>query len=234
MNHSLYLFINLGAFLVPFIFSFHPKLLFFKKWKYAFPAIILSAIPFIIWDIYFTKIGVWGFNPDYFWGIYFFNLPIEEVLFFIVIPYCCLFTYHCFKVLIQRDYFFNAEHRISISLMAFLSTLAIVFREHDYPVYTFTLLTVFILLLKFIFKVNWLSRFYFTYLFLLIPFIIVNGILTGTGIQEPIVWYNNNENMSLRILTIPFEDIFYGILLILLNIFFFEYFAGKRGNAQAI
>lgn len=222
MNHYLYLIINLGAFVVPFIFSFHPKLLFFKQWKYAFPAIILSGTPFIIWDIYFTKIGVWGFNPDYLMGIYFFNLPIEEVLFFIVIPYCCLFTYHCFKVLIQRDYFSKAEHWISISLIAFLITAAIVFRQLYYPVYTFALLGVFIFLLKFIFKVKWLSRFYFTYIFLLIPFIIVNGILTGTGIQEPVVWYNDFENMGLRILTIPVEDTFYGILLIVLNIFFVE------------
>lgn len=228
MNHYLYLFINLGAFIVPFIFSFHPKLLFFKQWKYAFPAIILSGIPFIIWDIYFTKMGVWGFNPDYLMGIYFFNLPIEEVLFFIVIPYCCLFTYHCFKVLIEQDHFSKYENWISASIFIFLIILGFINNDKLYTAFTFFGLALFLLFLKFIAHVKWLARFYFAYLFLLIPFLIVNGILTGTGIDEPIVWYNNNENMGFRILTIPFEDVFYGILLILLTIFFFEYFGRKK------
>jgi lycopene cyclase domain-containing protein len=60
------------------------------------------------------------------------------------------------------------------------------------------------------------------YLFLLIPFFIVNGILTGTGLEAPIVWYNNQENLGVRLLTIPIEDTFYGFELIVLNVFFYE------------
>ncbi len=41
----------------------------------------------------------------------------------------------------------------------------------------------FCLFLKFIAKVKWLSLFYFSHMFLLIPFFIVNGILTGTGLR---------------------------------------------------
>jgi lycopene cyclase domain-containing protein len=55
----------------------------------------------------------------------------------------------------------------------------------------------------------------------------VNGILTGTGIEEPIIWYNNDENLGIRIGTIPIEDIFYGMLLVLLNISLFEFFQKK-------
>lgn len=225
--NNLYLLINLGAFIVPFIFSFHPKLLFYKRWRYALPAILFSAIPFVFWDIYFTKMGVWGFNPDYLMGIYFFNLPLEEVLFFIVIPYCCLFTYHCFKVLIEKDHFSKQENWITSIILFFLIITSLLYTDQLYTFYTFTGLYVFLLFLKFVAKVKWLSRFYFAYMFLLIPFLIVNGILTGTGIAEPVVWYNDNENIGLRILTIPFEDVFYGILLILLNIFFFEYLGRK-------
>jgi lycopene cyclase domain-containing protein len=58
--------------------------------------------------------------------------------------------------------------------------------------------------------------------------IVVNGISTGTGLEEPIVWYNDAENMELRILTIPVEDIFYGMLLLLLNTFLFELFLAKN------
>ncbi len=228
MNHSLYLLINLGAFIVPFIFSFHPKLVFYKQWKYALPAIVLSALPFIFWDMYFTKMGVWGFNPSYLMEVYLYNLPLEEILFFIVIPFCCLFTYHCFKVLIEKDHFYKQENRISGSILIFLTVFGFTNADKLYTAFTFFGLVLFLLFLKFIARVTWLGRFYFAYLFLLIPFIIVNGVLTGTGIDEPVVWYNNNENMGFRILTIPFEDIFYGILLILLNIFFFEYLGRKK------
>ena len=60
-------------------------------------------------------------------------------------------------------------------------------------------------------------------LFTLFFFFIVNGILTGSCIEEPVVWYDNNENLGIRLGTIPFEDIFYGFLLIASIIQIFEY-----------
>jgi len=42
----------------------------------------------------------------------------------------------------------------------------------------------------------------------LIPFIIVNGILTGTGIEGEAVLYNDAENLGLRMGTIPFKTAF--------------------------
>jgi lycopene cyclase domain-containing protein len=59
---------------------------------------------------------------------------------------------------------------------------------------------------------------------MLIPFFIVNGILTGTGINEEVVWYNDEENLGIRLLTIPVEDIFYAFSLILLNLLLFKKF----------
>ena len=61
-----------------------------------------------------------------------------------------------------------------------------------------------------------------SYLIMLIPFFIVNGILTGTGIENEVVWYNNNENLGIRLLTIPVEDFFYGMFLIGMNIMLYE------------
>ncbi len=219
-----YLYINLGAFLIPFIFSFHPKIKFHKTWKPFWLACILTAAFFVAWDILYTHIGVWGFNSDYLTGFTLVNLPIEEVLFFICIPYSCLFTYHCFKVLMVPDYWLNIEKYITSSLITISVLLIVFFYEQLYTVATFSLLLILLILFKYIFQPPWLSRFYFTYFVLLIPFFIVNGLLTGTGLDAPVVLYDDAQNLGIRILSIPVEDIFYGMTLILINVSLYETF----------
>ncbi|MGC9342869.1 MAG: lycopene cyclase domain-containing protein [Bacteroidales bacterium] len=71
-------------------------------------------------------------------------------------------------------------------------------------------------------------------MFVLIPFLIVNGILTGSFIEEEIVWYNDMENLSFRIFTIPVEDMFYGMLLILMNVSIYEYFQKQFGKKDEL
>ena len=91
-----------------------------------------------------------------------------------------------------------------------------------YTAYTFISCSVFITLLKVIAKPNFLGKFYIAFFFILIPFFIVNGILTGSGIEQEVVWYTDTENLGIRMGTIPFEDTFYRMFLILMNILIFE------------
>ncbi len=77
-------------------------------------------------------------------------------------------------------------------------------------------------------KADFLSRFYFSYIILLLPFLVVNGILTGLFIPNEVVWYNNDEILGLKVLTIPVEDFFYGMLLLLLNTAGMEYLLERR------
>ncbi len=224
---QLYLIINIASVIVPILFSFHPKIKFYEKYSSIFPAMLLALVFFIPWDILFTYLGVWGFNSNYVLGVNFFNLPIEEVMFFLCIPYACIFTYHCVNKFMRMDRFLKFEKQISISLILFLTVYAALNYSRLYTSVTFSALAVFILFLKYILRVSWLHKFYFSYLILLVPFIIVNGLLTGTGLNEPIVWYNNNQNLGIRILTIPFEDIFYGMFLLMLSVSVYEYLSGR-------
>lgn len=225
MNYT-YLIINLISLSIPLILSFDKKVHFYKRWRYLFPAIIISATLFIIWDIIFTERGVWGFNPRHLTGIHFFNLPLEECLFFFTIPYASIFLYDVFLAYIGKNILRRASGYISFFLILLLLTVAVIFNDRLYTLITFSLLALCVAYLHFIRRVKYMGNFYFTFLITLIPFLIVNGILTGSYIDEEVVWYNSAEIINWRIFTIPVEDTFYGMLLILINLSFYEKFQG--------
>ncbi len=191
-------------------------------------AILIPGIIFIVWDEFFTQLGVWGFNEQYLSGIYVGSLPLEEILFFICIPYACVFTYEALNYLIKKNYFGSSQKVISIGLIAISLILGIVNIDKWYTCTTFLGLATYIFLVQFIRKAPFLGRFYFSYLFILIPFFIVNGILTGSWIDDPVVWYNDVENLGVRLGTIPVEDVFYGMLLVVMNVSIFEWLQRRR------
>jgi lycopene cyclase domain-containing protein len=168
--------------------------------------------------------GVWGFNPRYVTGIKIVNLPLEEWLFFIAIPYACVFTYVSLKYIFRKDYFGKYAKQISLAFVLGLSIVAIFNYYRIYTSVTFALTAIFILLHLYVFKSDYLGRFYFTYMFILIPFFIVNGLLTGSFIPEEVVFYDDTQNLGIRLFTIPIEDSVYGLLLILMNVTFYEWF----------
>ena len=223
----LYLVLDLGALAFPLAFSFYPKAPYYRKWKYLFPAIAFPALIFLVWDAWFTQMGVWGFNPRYLTGIYLFNLPLEEVLFFIVVPYSSVFIYEAVVYFLGKGGWYMAGRMVGIFLVFFLGTLGIINTGKWYTSVTFISLALFLLLLLYRWKSEFLGKFFFSYLFVLIPFFLMNGVLTGTGLPEPVVWYDNDENLGFRMGTIPFEDTFYGMLLILMNVTLFEHLQRK-------
>lgn len=191
-------------------------------------ALLLPAALFIVWDEFFTQMGVWGFNQKYLSGIFIGSLPLEEILFFICIPYACVFTYEALNYLVKKDYFKASQKSISIVLITGSLTLGFMNLDKWYTSVTFISLAIFLALLQFTWKADYLGRFYFSYLFILIPFFLVNGVLTGSWIDDPVVWYNDSENLGIRMGTIPVEDTFYGMLLIVMNVALFEWLQRRR------
>ena len=191
---------------------------------------MLTMGVFIPWDVIFTIHGVWGFNSDYFLGFEIFSLPLEEWLFFICIPFACVFTHYALLL-----YFPNlklnkvATKAIIISLVLILFILALVNYDKWYTLVNFSLA---IPLTWLVYKYNpqLLQHFFLTFLVMLIPFFIVNGFLTGSWIDNQVVWYNDAENLGIRMGTIPFEDSIYAYSMILMNLYYFEYLCSRFKN----
>ncbi len=229
MSHYLYLILTLGSLSVPLLYSiFEKKFHFIQYLKIAFISILLVAIPFLIWDGLFTEYGVWGFNSTYHLSIEIFQMPLEEWLFFFCIPYACLFTHEVLKYL-KPQFKLSKSVTIIISfLLVFITLILVIFNFGK--LYT-TINFIFFLLLIFYGLKNHLKtlqEYFPSFLVVLIPFLIVNGILTGSFIEEPVVWYNDNENLGFRIFTIPFEDVFYAFNLLFTIQLIFNYLKKKR------
>lgn len=230
-SHYTYFLILAASLAGPLALSFDKKVGFYKHWKYVFPAMVLPALLYIVWDIYFTKLGVWNFNEEYITGIKLRGLPLEEILFFFIVPYCCVFIYACI-----RSYFPNLVNKKTADL--FLKILAVlllitgvIYLDKHYTSWTFIFTGAFILLLYLLrnfFKNFDAVSFLVSYAICLIPFLIVNGFLTAI----PVVLYNDAENLGIRIYTIPFEDAFYGMLLILMNIVFYEKLKSENSKVK--
>lgn len=213
--NNLYLWLTIGSFSIPFLFSFHPRLQFYKKWRSFFPALAIMMAIFIPWDIIFTNSSFWGFNEEYITGVYLFNLPLEEWLFFICIPYACIFTHYALHELFPKWSF--PEKFTSIFYILLLCCLIVTlwyFYDRWYTLISF-LYALLVLGVVYNYQKKWLTSFLPTYFVILIPFFLVNGMLTGTGIEGQVVWYNNSENMAIRLLTIPLEDTIYNLGMLL-------------------
>ncbi|MGJ8744623.1 lycopene cyclase domain-containing protein [Polaribacter sp.] len=223
----LYLLLNLGSISIPLLYSFEKKMRFIKHWKAVFLSLILVSIVFLIWDAIFTANGVWGFNADYHLNLLLFGMPIDEWMFFICIPYASVFIHYSLEyfkpnLLISK----KITKLITVFFMLILVPVIIMNTDKAYTFVNYCFL-LFVLLMGFFFGIKDLQRFYISFLIILIPFFIVNGVLTGTGIDEPVVWYNNAENLGIRLLTIPIEDVGYAFTMIFGNVLLIEKFKKK-------
>lgn len=229
MGKLTYLLINLGTILVPFIFSFHKQIRFNREFKAYWPANIILCLILIPWDMYFINTGVWNFNDNKILGLRLFELPLEEGLFFVCVLFSCVFSYF----LIKKSFPVLLKHpkpgiitswlvlAVSVGLLLYLPWLR---NTCGIIVSLIIVLSVFLWRMPELQTVYWV-----TYIAMFPPFLLVNGLLTGMWQEEPVTIYNPDEMLNIMLWTIPVEDVFYGMMMIALNVFLYEFFKKKHG-----
>lgn len=219
----LYMILLVFTGIFPFLFGFVPKPQFYRAMPQVFLANIPVTIFFILWDIWFTQHGVWGFSETYTIGMQLQGLPLEECLFFIIIPLSCTFIYWSLNTVVRQEPFSRMEPVLSVLLIIFFLVIGMWKWEHIYTSTT-AFLSGFLLLYHVLFiRKEYRGRFYLAYLVTCIPFLLVNGVLTGSFTEAPVVMYHPDEIFGLRVGTVPVDDFGYSFLLLLGNISVFEW-----------
>ena len=169
----LYLILNAFTISFPLIRSFESKVAYYKGFPSLFKSMAIVSGFFLVWDIWFTEMGVWGFTPEYLSGIALFGLPLGEYLFFITVPFACLFIYECMhyfsgRAMLKPAGVQSMSQLFFCSFVPALGAYSIV-EGLWYTGSTFVLLGLFTAYAQYVVKAKWLPRFYESYLPCLVP-----------------------------------------------------------------
>ncbi len=220
-----YLLILFGTIAVPLFFSFEKQLRFYTNLKYLLPAMLFTGAIFIILDLRFEQRAIWRFNSEFTIGINILNLPIEEWLYFIAIPFLGVSVYEFLNSRLSN--FQHPKHflALSLALLILFGIAAYLSRQKIYPFFIFFLLTIYLgyTIFRERFQKHY-TNFYLAYFVMLFPFLIISGLLTAL----PIIEYNPEFNLGIRLFSIPVENFASLFLLLLMNITIYEFIKERR------
>lgn len=215
----------LGVLILSLVFSFDKRVLFFQKVKYMLPAILFTNTIFILWDVRFTQLNIWSFNPEFITGLTILNLPVSEWLFFLVVPWFSMLIYETLKIKLQQFEQPNVFLALSLILLVIFSLIAWFSRQKLFAFFTFFLLAIYFgyTIFRNRFKQHY-TKFYLTYFIALIPFFIIRVVQT----ELPLLIYNSAHIIGNRIINVPIENLGYFFLLLLMNVTIFEYLKERQ------
>jgi len=219
---SEYLVFNIIVLSGPLFFGSLQRFYFWNYWKQAVVSVLISAVPFLFWDISVTG-RHWFFADEYTLGFRILNLPFEEILFFITVPFACLFTWEMVKRHSNPPIFKNLNlGRTSTTYIIILFLVAAIISINSGKEYTFLASLFFIasILYDRIWGAGIIYSDKFPFFFILISFftLLFNGYLTW----RPVVTYDVIYQLDFRIFTIPVEDFFFGYALLIFCTSIFE------------
>lgn len=209
---SFYFWLNVIILAFPLIFSFERRWVkFYKKLKPILVSLLIVGIFFISWDVFATSRGHWSFNPDYVYNIKFLGLPLEEILFFVTVPYSCLFVYESIIHFLGDKNLFSPRKWLFKIIGLLITLSAFVFLTEEYTFLAIFSVGVSVLFVSLVNGEMFSSRAYWIYTILTLGlFLIFNYILTSF----PVVQYSSDAISGFRVLTIPIEDFLFNLSML--------------------
>jgi lycopene cyclase domain-containing protein len=213
-----YLLINVFIIAIPLALTFDKRTAYHRQ----IPAVgfatgVVSAC-YLIWDVFVTARGEWSFNGKYLTGLQLLNIPLEEVLFFITVPYSCLFIYEV-VLFATTDRFCKMSTPVVITAIVLLAAASLALRDQGYTSKALASCSFFLTVAYWLDRPLLTSRRYWTWLAICyMPFLLVNSVLTAL----PVVEYNPTAIFGLRLFTIPVEDFFYNYAMLSFYLLFYR------------
>ncbi len=225
MNYT-YLLINVALLLIPLILIYSMKMQQNRAVKFMLLAVFINVFVFSVPTEYLTQMKVIVFNPPYLTGFILWQLPIEELLFSLVMPFAGLAVY----IFLNTRFPDLKFEKYSLALSNILLGICIAilyFGYHNlYTLFTFLILLVFLLYVEYVNKIRFMYRFYRAWLVSLVPFYIAASIVNAL----PVIQYNEKETLIFNFLNVPFESPFYFMGMLLLTVYLFELFKSRAIN----
>lgn len=93
-DHFQYLLLMAGCLLITLPLEFALRARVYRRPRRLLLSVLPVLVVFLVWDVVGIVRGHWWYSAEYTTGIRFaFDVPLEEVVFFVVIPICALLTY---------------------------------------------------------------------------------------------------------------------------------------------
>lgn len=223
-----YLLLNLVILLGPLLMSFEKQVRFVKNWRYAFPAIALIAAPFLVWDALVTG-RHWRFNPDYTLDARFAGLPLEECLFFFTVPFAALFMWETIKFYFPAQHSSRLQFVVYFLLLGAIRGVVLIVHGKEYTGLVLIALAC-AALLDLVLQTHLFAQ--TRLLIFLAALFIVTLIFNGYLTARPVVLYEEQYQLGIRLGTIPLEDFGYGFALVLLVTCVYEKFKTAAQSRQ--
>lgn len=225
MNYT-YLLVNLGLLLFSGLVFSNRQINFAGQSKFIILAVLINVFAFSVPTEFLTQLKVIVFNPPYLSGMTLWELPIEELLLSLLLPFSGIAIY----LFMNMRYKDNSLEKYSLALsnMMLGVCIAMLYFGHQklYTLFTFSILLVFLLYIEYVNRIRFMYKFYRAFLVSLLLFYTVYGILTSI----PVIQYTTEETLNFNFSHIPFESHFYYMSMLLLSVYLYELFKSRARN----
>lgn len=103
MDRFQYLLLMAGCLVVTLPLEFVFRARVYRRPRRLLRALVIPVAVFVVWDIVAIARGHWGFTARYVTGWELpGSLPVEELVFFLVIPVCALLTFEASRRTLDR------------------------------------------------------------------------------------------------------------------------------------